>query len=108
MKLQWVVEGLFWCTVKGVRAVFFHKPVSKRNWMKNLFGWQEEIIDSQGRDIWKEQVTLPRGGKSHHRTDLIVEWNRLNSQRGAKLFCFFSFITFLTGIVLTYVTTSLF
>lgn len=68
--------------------------------MANLFGWRGELVDNQGRDIWKEQTTLPRGGKGHHRTDLIVEWNRLNAQRGAKLLCFLSFITFLTGIVI--------
>lgn len=104
-RFLWFLEGLFWCTVKGGMAVLFRSPSDKSNWMVNLFGWQGEMIDNKGRDIWAEQVSLPRGGKSHHRTDLIVEWNRLHAQRGTKLLCFLSFITFLTGIVVGYVIT---
>ena len=102
-RVWWVLEGLFWCALKGGMATLFRRPIDKRDWMKNLFGWREEMIDNQARNIWAEQTSLPRGGKSHHRTDLIVEWNRLNVQRGAKLLCFLSLVTFLTGIVVGYV-----
>jgi hypothetical protein len=102
-KLLWVLEGLFWCTAKGALAVLFRRPIYKRDWMENLFGWREDIIDRSGRDVWAEQVSLARGGRSHHRTDLIVEWVKLHGQRGTKLLCFLSFVTFLTGIVLGYI-----
>jgi hypothetical protein len=99
-KFKWFLEAIFWCTWKGVMAIVFRKPDSKRDWMENLFGWKGEMIDILNRDIWQEQTTLPRGGKSHHRTDLLVEWNRLNPQRGAKLFCAYALFTFIVGFAI--------
>jgi len=94
-----ILEGMFWCAIKGVYAVTFRRPKrKKRRWMGNAFGWSGKMIDNKGRDIWKEQKTRPRGGRSHHLTDLIVEWNRLNPERGAKLMCGL----ILTGMVFAY------
>lgn len=86
-------------------ALLFRKPASKQLWMRKTFGWNRQIIDNNGRDIWAEQITLPRGGKSHHRTDLIVEWNRLNAQRGAKLMCALIPFSFIVGLLMGVVVT---
>lgn len=100
LRLWWVVEGVFWCAAKGMMALVFRLPVRERDWMKRSFGWNTPLVDPDGRDIWAEQITLPRGGKSHHRTDLIVEWNRKHPERGAKLMLGLTFAWFGVSLVL--------
>lgn len=75
---------MLWCSYKGIKR--FLRP----------WGWNDPLINY----VWKEQVSLPRGGKSHHRTDLIVEWMRLDAQRGAKLLCGLILLGFLIGLVI--------
>jgi len=101
VRLVWIIEGIFWCAYKGFKAlVHLPRGQAKEHLWIDCWGWSGPMIDNQNRDIWAEQTTLPRGGKSHHRTDLIVEHNRLNPQRGAKLLCMFSAVMFFVGIAL--------
>lgn len=94
-----IVEGLFWCSFKGIKLALLRLPKSKRPKLANSWGFHDPRLHGwvwtpelgkhyrTREDTWLEQETLPRGGKSHHRTDLIVEWCNLSAQRGAKLLC---------------------
>ena len=101
-KFIWIIEGLFWCTLKGAAAVLLRLPKSHRSWMNHNFGWQSRIIDPDGADVWAEQKTMPRGGRSHHRTDLIVEWARMKPQRAVKLFSFLALVALMAGLAIGY------
>ncbi len=100
-RIWWVVEAFFVCSVKGFIAFVFRKPDKKREeWMGDFFGWDtEEMFDRAGRELWAEQITLPRGSWSHHRTDLLAEWNRSHTERGTKLLCFLGAFLGLTGFI---------
>jgi len=97
MRLLWIISGLYWCAVKGIKMFIFGKvPADKSSMPRNDWGWSDPAIDY----VWEEQTTLPRGGKSHHRPDIIVEWNRLDAQRGAKLLCGLAAWTFVLGFLM--------
>jgi len=106
-----VIEGLWWCTYKGVLLFSpLHLPKRKRDKLKFNWGFHHprlhgfdglrESIYVLREDTWLEQTTLPRGGKKHHRTDLIVEWVNLSAQRGAKFLCALYPVFLLIGIAI--------
>lgn len=84
--------GLLVCAYKGIKIPFFNDRGMRDNW----FGFKDTRLSS----AWK-RVRDKRS--KHNLTNLIVEWNRLDAQRGAKVFCGL----ILTGMVLVYVTTLL-
>jgi hypothetical protein len=99
-----IISGLFWCAWKGIKFPFNggHRLNDTWGWTSNRMGgfsFSGKNYDEDD-DVWLEQFTLPRGGKSHHRTDLIVEWNRTDPQRGAKLLCGLAALTFVAGLAI--------
>jgi hypothetical protein len=82
-ELLQIMSGLYWCAKKGLK------------WRHGL-GLDHPLMTI----VWVEQRLLPRGPVSHHRTDLIVEWNRQHPQRGAKLLCALAAITLVVGFLM--------
>lgn len=87
-----VFLGLLVCAYKGIKIPFGNDKGMRDGW----FGFKDSRLDS----AWKRVHT---DRSMHNLTNLIVEWNRLDAQRGAKVFCGL----ILTGMVLTHVTTRL-
>ncbi len=93
-----ILAGLLVCMVKGLRWGTIGTPADKRTHPARVFGrWG--FSDPRLDYVWAEQKTRPRGSIAHHLTDLIVEWVRLDAQRGAKLISAIAVITFALGVV---------
>ena len=97
-----ILAGLLVCMVKGLRWALFGIPADKR-WTPEggklsrkygRWGFRDPRLDY----VWAEQKTRPRGNIAHHLTDLIVEWVRLDAQRGAKLISAIAVIAYAIGV----------
>ncbi len=83
MRAIFCVLGFLVCAYKGVKlpfAALTHKR--ERRMFEHWFGFADYRLNYVYANIsearWRD--------KPHHLTDLIVEWNRLDAQRGAKAF----------------------
>lgn len=97
MRKLLIAAGILVCAWKGIRWALLGIPEAKKGFLPRTFGrWGFKDPDLDY--VWEEQSTRPRGGVSHHLTDLIVEWNRLDAQRGAKLLSALAVLTFAIGV----------
>lgn len=92
-----IAAGLLVCMIKGLRWGIIGIPAGKEGHPARIYGrWG--FNDPRLDYVWDEQKTRPRGSIAHHLTDLIVEWVRLDAQRGAKLISALAVITFALGV----------
>lgn len=84
MRAIFCILGLLVCAYKGAKlpvAAMFHER--ERTMFAHWFGFSDPEI----RYVFINIRAASWRDKPHHLTNLIVEWNRLDAQRGAKAFC---------------------
>jgi len=83
------IAGMLICGVKGLLLpVLLIRPgeQDKEDMFDNLFGLADPRMDRHWEKIgWSRPA--------HWLTNVVVEWTRLNPQRGAKAFCALLLIT---------------
>lgn len=74
MKILWIVLGILISGYKGIKLLWNNDKGMADNW----FGFKDAALDA----AWSR---VDDSKSFHNLTNLIVEWNRLHAQRGAKV-----------------------
>lgn len=93
-KTYWIAMGLAVCAWKGLLILAGRGPADTRRMYRNRFGWADPRLDCE----WARFDDPAR--QRHDATNIVVEWVRLDPQRGAKTACAVIALAGLAGIAL--------
>lgn len=91
MKFIWIILGLIITGIKGMSVVT--KNDSYHRWKADWGGFKAPEMDPHWARVGKE------GRITHTLTNIIVEWNRLDAQRGAKFMMGLALLWMILAIV---------
>lgn len=83
LRLLLILGSVIVCGVKGlllIRLPFIPGRQNKEDMWDNCFGIMDPRMEEHWDSFWEDPGI-------HQMTNLLVEWNRLHAQRGAKALC---------------------